>query len=152
MAAYVCPSGPPCPILVDGIAPRGDGAHYTAEGSLWVARWIMPQIGIPALDKPVTTLPKIGILVPANGATVKGTSALTALAAFNVGLSGVGFELTGNSLHNDVIGNAVHVNGLWSFIWHTATVPNGTYTLRSVAYNAAGDQSVSKGITIQVAN
>jgi peptidoglycan/LPS O-acetylase OafA/YrhL len=152
LAAYVCPSGPPCPILLDGIAPRGDGAHYSPEGSLWVARWLMPQMGIPALKKTVTALPKIGILVPKNGATLKGTSALTALAEFNFGFSKVEFEITGNSLHNDVIGDAVHANGLWSLLWNTATVPNGTYTLRSVVSGAPGDQSASKAFTIQVAN
>ena len=152
LADYVCPSGPPCPILVDGIAPRGDGAHYSPEGSLWVARWLMPQIGIPALDKTVTALPTIAIVVPRNGATIKGNSALIALAAFNFGFSKIEFEISGNSLHNDVIGDAVHANGLWSMFWKTATVPNGTYTLRSVVSNAAGDQSASKAITIRVAN
>ena len=52
LADRVCPAGPPCPLVVDGIVPRGDGAHYSAEGSLWVARWLMPQLGIPALEKP----------------------------------------------------------------------------------------------------
>ena len=33
-----------------------------------------------------------------------------------------------------MIGDAVHANGLWSLFWNTATVPNGTYTLRSVVY------------------
>ena len=35
LAAHVCPSGPPCPRLVDNVWVRGDGAHYTSEGSLW---------------------------------------------------------------------------------------------------------------------
>jgi peptidoglycan/LPS O-acetylase OafA/YrhL len=46
LATRVCPSGPPCPILVNNVWVRGDGAHYTTEGSLWVARWLMPQLGI----------------------------------------------------------------------------------------------------------
>ena len=40
---------------------RGDGAHYTAEGSLWVARWLMPQLGIKALAKPTTSLPMMKV-------------------------------------------------------------------------------------------
>ena len=36
--------------------------------------------------------------------------------------------------------------------WNTKLVPNGTYVLRSVAYNSAGNRSISKGITIKVAN
>jgi hypothetical protein len=46
----------------------------------------------------------------------------------------------------------VHANGLWSMFWNTTTVPNGTYALRCVVSNAAGDQSASKAFTIQVAN
>ena len=57
LAAYVCPSGPPCPLLVDGLWVRGDGAHYTGEGSLWVARWLMPRLGIKSLAKPTNSLP-----------------------------------------------------------------------------------------------
>ena len=63
------------------------------------------------------------------------------MAGFNVGLAKVDFELTGKSLHNAVIGDAVHTKGLWVSTWNTKTVPDGTYGLRSVAYNAEGDQS-----------
>jgi hypothetical protein len=38
LAPRVCPSGPPCPLVVDHVWVRGDGAHYTADGALWVAR------------------------------------------------------------------------------------------------------------------
>ena len=48
----VCPSGPPCPFVVDGLgsiaaprqAVRPDGVHYLSAGSLWVADWLVPQI------------------------------------------------------------------------------------------------------------
>ncbi len=57
LEARVCPSGPPCPFAVDGIgstvatekqAIRPDFLHYLPAGSLWVARWLVPQIAAEA--------------------------------------------------------------------------------------------------------
>jgi SGNH domain (fused to AT3 domains) len=52
LASRVCPSGPPCPYVVDGIGTseadingvRLDGEHYGLAGSLWVAEWLLPKI------------------------------------------------------------------------------------------------------------
>jgi len=45
IAKELCPDGPPCPAEVDGVEPRGlDGAHFDPEGSVWLARWMLPQI------------------------------------------------------------------------------------------------------------
>jgi hypothetical protein len=53
LATRVCPSGPPCPYVVDGMGAtvataaesvRPDGIHYLPAGSLWVAKWLIPQI------------------------------------------------------------------------------------------------------------
>jgi peptidoglycan/LPS O-acetylase OafA/YrhL len=152
LATRVCPSGPPCPLVVDGIWVRGDGTHYTAAGSLWVARWLMPQLGIAALDRPVTALPVMRMYVPANGAVVKGRSPLIAAATFWVGVTKIDFEVTGNALPHPLIIDALTARGLRGRIWNTTTVPNGTYVLRCVAYNSAGDRSISKGITVRVSN
>ena len=48
----VCPTGPPCQYVVDGLgslgdptqAVRPDAVHYMSAGALWVARWLVPQI------------------------------------------------------------------------------------------------------------
>jgi len=57
LEARVCPSGPPCPYLVDGFGTSGatiaqavsrtirpDTIHYGPSGSLWVARWLVPRM------------------------------------------------------------------------------------------------------------
>ena len=152
LASYVCPSGPPCPLVVDGIATRGDGAHYSSEGSLWVARWLAPQLGIAALDRPVTALPAMTMIKPTNGTRLSGSTNLVTEPGFNLGVAKVEFEVTGNSLRNAVVGDAVHIDGLWILPWNTKTVPDGTYTVRSVAFNAAGDHSTSASVTVHVSN
>ena len=152
LASYVCPSGPPCPLVVDGIAARGDGAHYSSEGSLWVARWLAPQLGIAALDRPVTALPAMTMIKPTNGTRLSGSTNLVTEPGFNLGVAKVEFEVTGNSLRNAVVGDAVHIDGLWILPWNTKTVPDGTYTVRSVAFNAAGDHSTSASVTVHVSN
>jgi len=153
LAAHLCPSGPPCPTAVDNVWVRADGAHYSSEGSLWVARWLMPQLGIAALDTPNDSLPVMKVVGLGNGAVVKGTRPLVATAAFQFGVSRVEFSITGSGQTSSVIiGPAASRLGLWGVYWHTKNVPNGTYVVRSIAYNSAGDRSISPGITVRVAN
>ena len=151
LAAYVCPSGPPCPFVVGGVGPRGDGAHYTSEGSLFVARWLMPRLGIAALDKLDQPLPRMMIVKLATGTVLKGTRLLIATSSFSVGVVKVDFQITG-TLRSAVIGATVYTDNIAELRWATTSVPNGTYIVRCVAYNAAGDRSVSKAITVKVAN
>ena len=73
LADYVCPSGPPCPLVVDNVGARGDGAHYTADGSLWVARWLMPKLGIPSLDHLVAVLPTVRVVGLPRGTVLTGS-------------------------------------------------------------------------------
>jgi hypothetical protein len=152
LAAHVCPSGPPCPITVDNVWLREDGEHYSSDGSLWVARWLMPQLGIAALDTPNNSLPVMKVVGLANGAVVKGTRPLVAVPAFHLGVARAEFEITRSGRTSVVIGPAVSRSGLWGLYWHTKDVPNGTYVIRSIAYNSAGDRSISPGITVRVAN
>ena len=98
LATLVCPSGPPCPLVVDNVWVRGDGEHYTGVGSLWAARWLMPQLGIQALQNPGNTLPVMKMVAPIDGRTLKGTQAIASVASFNVGLTKVEFQATGNVL------------------------------------------------------
>lgn len=152
LASYVCPSGPPCPLGVDNVWVRADGAHYSSQGSLWVARWLMPQLGIGVLSRPVDPLPAMKVVGLSNGQLLKGTNGIAAVSSFNLGGFGVEFEVTGTSRRSDVIGTAVFAKGLWGLRWNTHDVPSGTYVLRSVAFDPAGHRSVSKGITVRVAN
>jgi len=51
VAHEICPQGPPCPADVDGVEPRKlDGAHFDPAGSVWLARWMLPEI-LAAVDR-----------------------------------------------------------------------------------------------------
>jgi hypothetical protein len=118
-----------------------------------VARWLMPQLGIEALDKPDNPLPTMHMVEPPRiiGTVLRGSHYLVAVASFNVGVVKVEFLVTGalgkggdgcHGMHPSPPGRAPGHDEL----------PNGTYTVRSVAYGATGDRSVSKGITVKVEN
>jgi hypothetical protein len=152
LAGHVCPSGPPCPLVVDNVWVRGDGEHYSSEGALWAARWLMPRLGIPALEHAATPPPTVTMLSPSNGAVLNGTQALAASTSFNLGMARVQFRVTGGRLQKPVMMTAIPIDGFWAMRWDTRNVPDGTYTLRSIASNSAGQSSRSKAVTVRVEN
>ncbi len=151
LSAYVCPGGPPCPVVTNGVFMRADGAHYTADGSLAVARWLLPRLGITGLRPTVQPLPTTTVVLPKNGMSVHGSQLVLATAPFHLGVSKVEFLLTGGGFHDRLIATTEFTQG-WGFLWNTTGVPNGHYTLRAVAFDAAGHQSSSKRIAVSVAN
>ena len=151
LSALVCPAGPPCPQITDGLGYRTDGAHYSADGSLAVARWLLPQLGISDLHPSSQPLPMMTMVVPRDGMSVKGMQYVLATAPYHLGVSKVEFRLTGGQLHNQLIATTGFTTE-WNFLWNTTTVPNGTYKLHSVAFDAGGQHISSKEITVRVAN
>jgi Big-like domain-containing protein len=96
--------------------------------------------------------PTTSVLIPSNGATVAGSQGLDA-TAFDYGtLTKVEFHLTGGSLNKTLIATATPTIYGWLAGWNTTTVPNGTYTLQSEAYDAAGLTGYSSGVAITVNN
>ena len=153
LAAFECPGGPPCPVLVHNQWIRGDGAHYDPTGSLYVARWLTPRLGIEALDHPRNPLPVVRLIGASNGATLTGTtSAITALPSFTFGVTKVQFQASGATFDDKVIGTVTTEGAESHLSWDTTTVPNGRYVVRAIAYDAAGHRSVSGGLTVRVMN
>ena len=92
-------------------------------------------------------------LYPSDGATLSGRAvALDAEAGYGPGVTKVQFELTGGTLHQAVIATGAPTIYGWLATWDTTTVPNGAYTLQSVATDAGGGSSTSLAITINVHN
>ena len=97
--------------------------------------------------------PTTSVLIPSNGASVSGTQVtLDASATDKVGVAKVEFHLTGGSLNNALIGTATLTYFGWVASWNSTTVPDGTYTLQSEAYDGAGNQGVSPAISVTVSN
>jgi hypothetical protein len=95
--------------------------------------------------------PTTSVLIPANGATVSGISqVLDASASANV--TSVTFELTGGPDNDSQIATGSSTIYGWVAKWNPTTVPNGTYTLQSVASYASGVSTTSAPISITVNN
>jgi outer membrane protein assembly factor BamB len=93
------------------------------------------------------------ILVPSNGSSVSGTTVLDASVTPQMAASQVQFVASGGSLSNHVVGTATLTYYGWIAEWDTTTVPNGTYTLQSVATDPVlASPVMSSGITITVNN
>jgi hypothetical protein len=112
----------------------------------------LKSVTVAANPPQETTPPTTTMLVPANNASIHGATFLDASAADNVGVTGVEFRLTGGTFHDAPIATATNTVYGWLGAWNTATVPQGTYTVRSRAVDAAGNEGFSAPITIHIDN
>lgn len=94
---------------------------------------------------PDTTAPTTSITAPANGATVSGTTTVTASASDNVGVTKVEFYL-------DNVPQATDTTSPYSWSWNTTTSTNGSHALNSKAYDAAANVGTSATVTVTVSN
>ena len=92
------------------------------------------------------------LLLPANGAVLSGTQWLDAGASDPPGITKVEFELTGGTRNDTVISAATPTIVGWLGAWNTTTVPDGTYTMQSIAFDKAGNVSQSTPVTVHVDN
>ncbi len=93
---------------------------------------------------PDTMPPAVSITAPTAGATVAGTATVSASASDNVGVVGVQFKLDGANLGAEL------TVAPYTLSWNTATVTNGTHTLKAVARDAAGNTATSSSVTVTV--
>jgi hypothetical protein len=125
-------SGPVMGLFTDALGPPKVSA---GQYSLW-ADW----------SSSTTT-----ILRPAKGATLAGTTLLDATTGYSR-VTSVEFLLTDRARHTTLIGVARLTTIGWLARWNTTGEANGTYTLHSVARDAAGKSSPGPGITITIKN
>jgi hypothetical protein len=112
-----------------------DAARYRAEGLI-----VDPS-------NPVTY-----VAIPVSGAVLAGSRLLSATASDYLGVARVDFEVTGQGLVNQVVSHAQSYPYGWLGSWQTTTVPNGRYTLVSVAVASSGRTARSQGVDVVVEN
>lgn len=93
-----------------------------------------------------TTPPSVLTTGPAGGSTVSATISVTASASDNVGVVGVQFLLDGQPL------GAEDTTSPYAISWNTNTAADGPHVLSARARDAAGNQSVSPGVSTIVDN
>jgi hypothetical protein len=95
---------------------------------------------------PDTTPPTVSITSPSNGATVSGTTQVSATASDNVGVAGVQFLVDGATL------GAEDTSSPYAVSWNTTTASNGSHQLTATARDAAGNRTTSATVTVTVSN
>ena len=94
---------------------------------------------------PDTTPPAVAVTSPAAGASVTGTTTLSASATDNVRVVGVRFQVDGANVGGE------DTSLPFSVSWSAAAVPNGSHTVTAIARDAAGNTS-SASVAVVVAN
>ena len=93
-----------------------------------------------------TTPPTISLTAPSPGATLTGSTTVSANASDNVGVVGVRFLLDGVDLA------AEDTTSPFDVTWSTTGTPNGTHILTARARDAAGNTTTSAPVSVTVSN
>jgi len=115
---------------------------YDAAGNVGSSATISVTVNNSVAD---TTPPTTSITAPANGATVSGTTTVSANASDNVGVTKVEFYLDGALQSTDT-------TSPYSWSWNTTATANGSHSLVTKAYDAANNVGTSATITVTVSN
>ena len=132
------------PLFSYRVAPLGASIGALRQGM----DAMVPPLVVTGDNSPPTT----NVLLPSDGASLLGGQFLDAAATDNAVATNVEFRLTGGSFNNSLIATATPTIYGWIAGWDTTTVPDGAYTLQSVAYDGAGNSASSPPITFTVAN
>lgn len=89
--------------------------------------------------------PSVSITSPASSNTVAGVAAVNVSATDNVGVTRVALFANGKQVAEDN-------TSPFGFSWDTTTQTDGSATLVAYGYDAAGNQGLSKGVTVTVKN
>jgi chitodextrinase len=92
-----------------------------------------------------TTPPVINVVSPLNNTVVMGTVTIAANATDNVSLVGVQFQLDGTNFGSEILHTPYNI------VWNTQKTGNGSYLVKAVARDTAGNTSSSQ-ISITVTN
>jgi len=97
--------------------------------------------------------PASTVVLPAKNATISGTTHYLDATASS-GVTKVTYEVSGgpSDLSDVRVATATPTLYGWLAAWNTTTVPNGIYSLQSVASYGGGVSGPSAGISVTIAN
>jgi hypothetical protein len=117
-------------------------AEYAAVQNAFAAINVGTPAGGGGSDtKPPTT----ALTAPSAGAALTGAATVSATASDDVGVTKVEFYAGATLIGSDS-------SAPYSVTWDTGTVANGTYSLTSKAYDAAGNSASSTAVSVRVNN
>jgi hypothetical protein len=97
--------------------------------------------------QPDTTPPTVSVTAPAAGGTaLSGSVTLSANAADTVDVVSVQFKVNGANV------GAEDTGAPYSISWDSAGVANGSYVITALARDAAGNTTLSAGVSVTVSN
>jgi hypothetical protein len=124
-------------------------ARFTAFSSALI---LASAIGVlPIHDDAGALPPTTTVTIPTTNYPVSGTSQLLDAGA-SPSASQVHYEVTGGTLTNQIVATGTATYYGWLAQWNTTTVPNGTYSLQSVALFSSGGSVTSAPVIIIVNN
>jgi hypothetical protein len=138
-----------------GFLDQGDIAqnpnHYDID------QWLNFTYLNDFLDAPVTQA-----FIPTGSSTLTGEATFDAFAHGNDGkatddnslgnISKVEYIITGGSFDHQSVATATATIYGWVAQWNTTSVPNGTYTVQSVAQDPDGNLGISDGFQVTISN
>ena len=92
-----------------------------------------------------TTAPQTAVTSPAAGASVSGTVSVAASATDDVGVARVELYVDGALIGSDTASP-------WSWSWDSTSAANGSHSLTTRAYDAAGNVGTSAAVSVTVTN
>jgi hypothetical protein len=92
-----------------------------------------------------TTAPTVSVTAPTSGATVSGTTTISATASDNVGVTQVDFYVDSTLKGSDT-------SSPYSYSWATTSYSNGAHSIYAKAKDAAGNYGTSSTISVTVSN
>ncbi|MHB1519484.1 MAG: hypothetical protein ACYCVN_12095 [Acidimicrobiales bacterium] len=134
-------------------APSGPWpmAHHDLSNSNNLSTPQLP--GGPACPPTGHGSPTTAVGLPRPGSTVAGTIWLDASAKSSAGIASLHYVLSGGTLaHPETIATATSTIDGWLAGWASYEVPNGTYSITSVATASGGKSATSAPVTITVDN
>jgi hypothetical protein len=92
-----------------------------------------------------TTAPTVSVTAPTAGATVSGTTTISATASDNVGVASVAFYV-------DSVLKSTDTASPYSYSWATTSYSNGAHSIYAIAKDAAGNSKTSSTVSVTVSN